>query len=64
MRLEQAAHYVGMKLTKFGDLVKDGRMPKPKQVDGCKVWDRISLDAAFDEFTSEDEANPWDGSEA
>ena len=60
LRHEQAAHYVGMKLTKFNEMVTDGRMPKPKHVDGCTVWDRFSLDMAFDELPSENEANEWD----
>jgi hypothetical protein len=38
---------VGVGSTKFDEMVKDGRMPKPKRVDGRTVWDRIALDAAF-----------------
>ncbi len=44
---EEAARYVGVGSTKFDEMVKDGRMPKPKRVDGRTVWDRIALDAAF-----------------
>lgn len=44
---EEAARYVGVGTTKFDELVHDGRMPKPKRVDGRTVWDRIALDAAF-----------------
>ena len=60
LRVEQAAYYVGMKLSKFSEMVKDGRMPAPKQVDSCVVWDRFGLDAAFDDLPTEAEANPWD----
>jgi len=35
-------------------------MPPPKRIDGRKVWDRLSLDAAFDALPSEDDENPWD----
>jgi hypothetical protein len=28
-------------------MVEDGRMPKPKRIDGRTVWDRIKLDEAF-----------------
>ncbi|MGP2493330.1 helix-turn-helix transcriptional regulator [Mesorhizobium sp. PUT5] len=44
---DEAARYVGVGSTKFDEMVKDGRMPKPKRVDGRTVWDRIALDAAF-----------------
>jgi predicted DNA-binding transcriptional regulator AlpA len=43
----QAAEYVGIGATKFDELVGDGRMPKPKRIDGRTVWDRIALDEAF-----------------
>lgn len=44
---EEAARYVGVGSTKFDAMVADGRMPRPKRVDGRVVWDRIALDAAF-----------------
>jgi predicted DNA-binding transcriptional regulator AlpA len=58
----QAAAYIGVSYTKFLELVKDGRMPKPKRIDGRVVWDRLELDAAFAALTGdeESEANPWD----
>jgi len=28
-------------------MVADGRMPKPKRIDGRVVWDRLQLDIAF-----------------
>lgn len=43
----QAAEYVGIGVTKFDELVTDGRMPKPKRIDGRTVWDRVKLDEAF-----------------
>lgn len=57
---EEAAIYVGISVTKFDDLVKDGRMPKPKKIDARKVWDIRALDLAFDELPSEADANEWD----
>jgi predicted DNA-binding transcriptional regulator AlpA len=42
-----AARYVGVGTTKFDAMVKDGRMPKPKRVDGRVIWDRWALDEAF-----------------
>jgi hypothetical protein len=44
-------------------MVKDGRMPPPKMVDGARVWDRIALDVAFDDLPDSGSAssrNPWD----
>lgn len=43
MRRETAAWYVGVGTTKFDEMVSDGRMPKPKRVDGIVVWDRLRL---------------------
>jgi predicted DNA-binding transcriptional regulator AlpA len=57
----QAAEYVGVGVTKFDEMVADRRMPKPKRIDGRKVWDRIKLDEAF--AALDDEAGPkneWD----
>ena len=58
----QAAVYVGVGASKFDVMVKDGRMPKPKRIDGRVVWDRQGLDVAFDALPDETEtaANPWD----
>ncbi len=47
---DEAARYIGIGSTKFDELVKDGRMPRPKRVDGRTVWDRIAIDAAFSEL--------------
>jgi len=57
----QAAEYIGVGVTKFDEMVDDGRMPRPKRIDGRCVWDRIKLDEAF--AALEDEAgqkNEWD----
>ena len=57
----QAAEYIGVGVTKFDELVVDGRMPKPKRNDGRIVWDRVKLDEAFNAL--DDEAAPtneWD----
>lgn len=52
-RLE-AASYVGIGATKFDELVRDGRMPGPKVIDGRRVWDRVALDTAFAALPDED----------
>ena len=45
---ERAAAWVGVSPTKFDEMVKDGRMPGPKAIDGRIVWDRYRLDEAFE----------------
>jgi predicted DNA-binding transcriptional regulator AlpA len=54
---EQSAAYVGFGVTKFDEMVKDERMPKPKRVDNRLVWDRYALDQAFEELAREDDVN-------
>lgn len=49
----EAARYVGVGTTKFDEMVSDGRMPKPRRVDGRVLWDRIALDIAFSELPEE-----------
>ena len=56
------AAYIGVSPTKFDEMVRDGRMPQPKQVDGRRIWDRRALDAAFDalpDHTGRDSSRPW-----
>ncbi len=57
-----AAAYIGVSPTKFDEMVKDGRMPKPKRVDTRSIWDRVRLDIAFNELPGDEieEANLWD----
>jgi predicted DNA-binding transcriptional regulator AlpA len=57
---EQAAAYVGISPSLFDELVKDGRMPKPKTINSRKVWDRQRLDEAFSALPDEASRNPWD----
>jgi predicted DNA-binding transcriptional regulator AlpA len=54
LRREEAALYVGVSPTKFDELVRDGRMPKPKRIDGCVVWDVRRLDMAWDALDGDD----------
>ncbi len=54
LRRDEAAAYVGCSARKFVELVGDGRMPKPKHMDGVVVWDVRRLDFAFDALPDED----------
>jgi predicted DNA-binding transcriptional regulator AlpA len=51
MDAERAAAYVGLGKTKFLEMVEDGRMPKPIRIeDELPRWDRLDLDAAFEDL--------------
>jgi hypothetical protein len=58
----EAAIYVGVGVTKFDALVASGSMPKPKRIDGRRVWDIVALDLAFDRLPDENAIldNTWD----
>ena len=43
----QAAEYVGIGVTLFDEMVRDGRMPRPKHINTRNVWDLHALDATF-----------------
>ena len=38
--------HIGVGVTKFDGLVASGSMPKPKRIDGRRVWDIVALDFA------------------
>ncbi|MFG1319875.1 hypothetical protein [Xanthobacter autotrophicus] len=47
---DEAAYYIGVGTTKFDEMVRDGRMPRGKRVDGRVIWDRVQLDLHFSEL--------------
>ena len=58
---EAAAQYIGVSVGKFDEMIADGRMPKPVRIDGRNVWDRRTLDRAFDALVDPSTTeNPWD----
>jgi hypothetical protein len=57
---EIAAAYIDVSPSKFDQMVRDGRMPKPKQIDARRVWERTRIDKAFAAFPSEHEVEPVD----
>ena len=65
MNRREAAYYVGVSPSLFDILVKDGRMPAPKRINTRVLWDRISLDEAFEALPDDDskQENPWDEGE-
>ena len=63
MRRETAAWWVGFSPSKFDELVKDGRVSRPRLIDARKVWDVFELDLAFEELSRDDDrpaGNSWD----
>ena len=56
----RSAAYIGVGPSLFDAMVDDGRMPKPKRINGRVIWDRVEIDFAFDALPHKDEANPWD----
>lgn len=60
MSRDEAARYVGVGNTKFDEMVADGRMPRPKRVDGRVIWDRLQIDAAFSDLPDDNRVNPLD----
>jgi len=58
----EAAAAIGVSASKFRALVKDGRMPSPRRIDGRTIWDVDELRAAFKALPHEGEmerANSW-----
>lgn len=56
----ESAMYIGVSVSKFDEMVKDGRMPQPIALDARKVWDLRKLDAAFDALDEETPDRSWD----
>lgn len=57
----EAAEYIGVSVWLLDQMVNDGRMPKPKEINSRRIWDRHALDMAFDALPSCEEVNPFDG---
>lgn len=55
----QAAAYIGVSASLFDQMVRDGRMPAAKRINGRVVWDRRRVDEMFDALDDCGE-NPWD----
>lgn len=58
-----AASYLGIGTSKFDELVRAGRLPRPKKIDARRLWDVRELDAVVDDLPTdggEPAQNPWD----
>ena len=58
---QEASRYVGISVTKFDELVRDGQMPQPFRVGSRTIWDLRKLDAAFDVLSGPDEGDSFTG---
>lgn len=56
---DDSAIYVGVSISKFDEMVSDGRMPKPKKIDKRLVWDILRIDAAFDQLPDMPKVSSW-----
>jgi hypothetical protein len=61
MKAERAAAYLDMSRSKFLELVEQGRLPKPKIIDGVRVWDRLAIEAAFNDFSDRSDGDTVQG---
>ena len=61
MKADRAAAYLDMSRSKFLELVKQERLPTPKIIDGVRVWDRLALDAAFNDFPDRGDGDSVEG---
>jgi predicted DNA-binding transcriptional regulator AlpA len=50
MRLERAARYLDMSTSTFLRLVDDGELPAPTRKNGIVSWDRLDLDATYENW--------------
>jgi predicted DNA-binding transcriptional regulator AlpA len=57
-RVETAA-YIGVSPSLFDEMVKDGRMPRPKRVNSRTIWDRHQVDRAFDVLDQAVDDEDW-----
>jgi predicted DNA-binding transcriptional regulator AlpA len=57
MRAERAAAYLGMSTSALFRLVADNVLPEPVKIRGMVLWDRLDLDAAFDNLKGGDHEN-------
>jgi predicted DNA-binding transcriptional regulator AlpA len=53
MRAERAAAYLDMSTSTFFRLVDEGALPAPTKKKGIVSWDRLDLDAAYENWKDE-----------
>ena len=58
---DAAAAYASVSPAKFDELVRDGRMPRPRRIDTRKAWDVRELDQAIDHLPVDGDDTTSDG---
>jgi len=53
MRAEQAAAYLSISTRFFYEMVEAEKLPPPVKMGNASLWDRLELDAAFENFKDE-----------
>jgi predicted DNA-binding transcriptional regulator AlpA len=53
LRSDRAGAYLSMSESNFLRLVKAGRLPKGKKLDGIVFWDRVALDSFVENYEGE-----------
>jgi predicted DNA-binding transcriptional regulator AlpA len=48
---DEAATFIGVTVRTFDQMVTDGRLPPPVELEGELVWDLVQLDRAMDRLT-------------
>jgi len=66
LSIVDAARYLGIRETKFRELVQRGEVASPRMIDSKKVWDVRELDAFFESLPRADDAanDDWGGAAA
>jgi len=55
--LADAAHYVGVSVNKFKEMLADERMPPPKLIDDIRRWDVETLDIYFSQLPDDERSD-------
>jgi len=58
-RAEEAAVYLGIGPSHFRKLVEKGQFPRPRLLNGIRVWDIDDLDQKFKALPYEGETDTW-----
>ena len=64
--ISDAARYLGIRETKFRELLQRGEIAQPRLIDSKRVWDVHDLDAFFEALPRADDAanDDWNGAAA
>lgn len=64
MSRPESAAYIGVGVCLWDEMVADGRMPQPKEINKRIVWDRWEVDTAFSNLPNRTQEGVWDSEAA